>query len=145
MSDTIALAIPGEHIHIAVDEITRPFFEAGREGKLAIQQCAACGTFRFPPRPFCNVCQSEETEWPVLSGRGSIYTFAVAHRSPFRGVVPDFTYIPVIVALDEAPHCRVLANLVDVDPDDVAIGQSVDFFWNDIADGWKVPLCRIAG
>jgi uncharacterized OB-fold protein len=35
-----------------------------------------------------------------------------------------------------------VSNVVDVAPEDVSIGMSVDVTFVDIADGWKLPVFR---
>jgi uncharacterized OB-fold protein len=142
MTGTLAQAIPGEFIEIAVDPITEPFFQAGKEGRLVAPQCAECKTFRMPPSPFCPNCSSEAVDWVELSGRGKVYTYSICTRSPFRGKTPDITYIPVVVELPDAGGVRLNINLVEIDPADVRIGMDVEIFWSPITDGWLLPICR---
>ena len=46
---TLATTIPGEHVRIAVNKDTEPFWQAAKESRLAAPQCTDCGTFRLPP------------------------------------------------------------------------------------------------
>lgn len=141
MSNELARALPGEHVHITTDPWTEHFWQAAKEERLTAAQCGDCGTFRMPPTPYCPHCQSQNTQWPSLPGTATVYSFAVCNRSPFPGV-PDFVYIPVVVDLDGAPGARLVSNLIDIDPADVKIGMRVSVTWNDITDGWKQPLFR---
>jgi uncharacterized OB-fold protein len=139
---TRAQIIPGEFIKIATNVWTEPFWQAAKEGRLVGCKCAKCGQFRMPPSPFCPNCQSQEIDWTPLSGRGVVYSFSVCHRSPFPGMTPEFTYVPAIVELPDAPGTRLCSNIVDVDSDDVHIGMDVEILWGDAQDGWKVPIFR---
>ncbi len=134
--------VPGEHIKISTNQWTEPFWQAGKEDRLVVAQCAKCQVQRMPPTPFCPNCQSQELDWPQLSGRGTIYSYSICHRSPFPGVVDNMTYVPIIVELDGAPGIRLVSNLVDATLDDLKIGLPVEILWNPIQDGWKVPLFR---
>ena len=141
----IAVAIPGEHIAIATDPWTEPFWNKAKEGKLTAAQCASCGRFRLPPTPFCPKCRSQETRWPDLPGTGTVFSFVICPRSPFPDV-PDFTYVPVIVDLDgtQGEGARMVTNLIDVDTDTVKIGMKVKVDFVPIQDGWMLPVFRAA-
>ena len=139
----IAQAMPGEHVHITTDPWTEPFWQAAKERRLVAACCGDCGTFRMPPTPFCPNCQSQKTEWPQLSGRATVYSFAICDRSPFPGVA-DFTYVPIVVELEGAPGIRLCSNLVGIDARQVRIDMPVTVDWNDITEGWKQPIFRAA-
>jgi uncharacterized OB-fold protein len=135
----IAIAVPGDHIHITTDPWTEKFWDAAKDNKLTAAQCGACGHFRMPPTPYCPECRSQDTRWPELSGGGTVYSFAICNRSPFPDL-PDFTYVPVVVDLDGAPGARLVTNLVNIDPAAVRIGMKVKVAFNPINDGWKLPI-----
>jgi uncharacterized OB-fold protein len=141
MTQSLSRALPGEHVHITTDPWTEPFWQAAKESRLVAAQCGECQTFRMPPTPFCPNCQSQNTLWPQLSGRGTVYSYAVCNRSPFPGV-EDFVYIPVVVELDDAPGIRLVSNLIDMDPATVSIGMAVSVDWNPITEGWQQPVFR---
>jgi len=141
MSDKISEMMPGDHIRISVDNSTEPFWQAAKEHRLTACQCADCGAFRMPPRPFCPVCQSRNVKWPTLPGTVTVYSFAVCHKSPFPDV-PDLVYIPIVVDLDEAPGARLVSNLVGIDPDEVKIGMKLMVDWHPITEGWVLPIFR---
>src|SRR5690349_23737047 len=42
---------------------TKPFWDAAREHRLVLLQCASCGEFRHPPRPICPYCASFDGQW----------------------------------------------------------------------------------
>jgi uncharacterized OB-fold protein len=94
------------------DPETKPFWDAAREGRLVVQQCGDCGHLRFPPHPGCPECHGSETVWQAVSGRASLWSFVVVH-GPTLPAFQDHVPFPVaVVTLDEAPHLRMVGNLV---------------------------------
>lgn len=138
----VAEMLPGDNIRISMDTCTEPFWQAAKEGRLTVCQCGDCGTYRMPPRPFCPECQSKNINWPDLSGKGTIYSYVVCHKSPFSG--DNLTYVPIVVDLDDAPGARLVTNLVGIDSDEVEIGMKVQVDFYPITDGWMLPIFRPA-
>lgn len=136
---TLATVIPGEHVRIAVNKDTEPFWAAAKERRLVAPQCADCHTFRLPPTPFCPNCQSKAVNWVQLSGRATVYSFAVVHGFPG---MPDLILVSAVLDLPDAPGARLVSNVVDVAPADVTIGMSVRVDFSPIADGWLLPVFR---
>jgi uncharacterized OB-fold protein len=98
-----------------IDDDGAPFFEYAARGELRMQACADCGEVRFPPRPMCPHCQSTASEWKLMSGRGTIWSFAVPHPP----LLPDYAvvapYAVVVVELAEDRRLRLAGNLVRAD------------------------------
>jgi len=136
---TLATTLPGEHVRIAVNKHTEPFWQAAKERRLVAPQCADCGTFRLPPTPFCPGCQSTAVNWVELSGEATVYSFAVVHGIPG---MPELTLVPAVVDLPDAPGARLVSNVVDIAPTDVAIGMALRVDFSPIADGWILPIFR---
>jgi uncharacterized OB-fold protein len=139
VSGTLAVALPGEQVRITTSPVTEPFWLAARDKTLVAPRCGACGQFRLPPTPFCPRCQSTEVDWVTLSGRGTVYSFAVVHGFPG---LPDITLVPVVVDLPDAPGARLVSNVIDVDPADVHIGMPLEVVFSPIANDWQIPLFR---
>lgn len=139
---TLAATIPGEHVRIAVNKDTEPFWQAAKERRLVAPQCADCQTFRLPPTPFCPTCQSKAVHWVELSGRATVYSFAVVHGFPG---MPELVLVPAALDLPDAPGARLVSNVVDVAPSDVTIGMSVCVDFSPITDGWLLPVFRVDG
>ncbi|MEE3753057.1 Zn-ribbon domain-containing OB-fold protein [Mycobacterium intracellulare] len=137
----LATTIPGEHVRIAVNKDTEPFWQAAKERRLVAPQCAECQTFRLPPTPFCPNCQSKEVNWVELSGVATVYSFAVVHGFPG---MPDLLLVSAVLDLPDAPGARLVSNVVDVAPADVSIGLSLRVDFSPIADGWLLPIFRVA-
>jgi len=136
----LATTIPGEHVRIAVNKDTEPFWQAAKERRLVAPQCADCQTFRLPPTPFCPNCQSKAVNWIKLSGAATVYSFAVVHGFPG---MPDLTLVPAVLDLPDAPDARLVSNVVDVVPDEVKIGTRLQVDFTPIADGWMLPIFRV--
>jgi uncharacterized protein len=105
------------------------FWAATAQGRLLLGHCDDCDGVIWYPRPFCPQCGSLRTSWTEASGRGTVYTFTVVHRSQVPGYRDALPYVVAYVELAEGP--RVLTNVVDCEPDDVAIGMPVRVVFHD--------------
>ena len=85
--------------------------------------CADCGAKFFPPRQVCAECKSTNLKPHEFDGHGELYSFTTVYSPPsgYEGYVP---YIVGMVKLDEGP--MVEAQITDINPDDVRIGQRVE-------------------
>ncbi len=124
------------------DPESAPFWEATARGELCLQRCSGCGRLRMPPRPMCPHCRSTANEWPAVSGRGRIWSFAVVHP-PLLPAYAEFAPYPVVVVeLDEDPGLRLVGNLVatpegpinGVDPATIHIGTPVRVVFARVGD-----------
>jgi uncharacterized OB-fold protein len=114
-----------------VDEETRPWWEALVRHELYVQQCAACGTRRLPPRALCPACLSAETTWLRASGRGTVYSYTVTFQNQAPGFREELPYVLALVELEEGP--RLMTNVVGCVPDAVRIGMPVEVVFDDVA------------
>lgn len=122
----------------AVNDDSAFFWEGARRGELLIQRCASCGELRHPPRPMCPACRSLEWDTLRASGRGTVFSYVVHHYPE----VPGFE-TPYVVALVElAEGSRLVSNLVDADPGEVAIGMPVEVTFAAVDDEITLPLFR---
>jgi uncharacterized OB-fold protein len=116
------------------------FWDAAAEHRLVAQRCGACGTLRHPPRPMCPHCHSLDVEATDLSGRGTLYSYAVLHHPQHPAY--EYPVLAALVDLDEG--VRVVSNLVDVDPGDIAIGMRLEVTFVPTAGDRAVPVFRPA-
>ena len=79
----------------------------------------------------CPHCGSLEVEVVELSGRGTVYSYALLHHPQH----PAFEYPVVAVLVDLDEGIRLVSNLTDIDPADVRIGMRVEVAFVDTADG----------
>jgi uncharacterized OB-fold protein len=93
------------------DPLTAPHWQAAREGRIAMQRCPSCGYVRWPAANSCPECLAEGGEWTTLSGRGSIWSFAV-YEKPLDPAFADLCpYAVALVRLDEGP--MIYARMLD--------------------------------
>jgi uncharacterized OB-fold protein len=86
------------------------------------------------------VCRSFEWDTLTASGRGTIYSFVVNHYPQ----VPAFDY-PLVVALVELEEgTRLVANVADITPDEVAIGLPVVATFVEYDEDLTLPVFRPA-
>ena len=116
----------------------RFFWEGVDQGRLLIQRCASCQALRHPPGPMCPACQSLEWDALEASGRGSVYSFVVAHHPP----VPPFEYPHAIGLIELEEGTRLISNLIGVDPRDVYVGMPVEVEFVRVDDELVLPQFR---
>ena len=77
--------LPKDIIELTPNVYTEPYWLATAEHRLILPKCTTCGTYRFPPGPFCWNCRAQEVEWVEHDGTGTIYSFTIV-RHP---VIPE--------------------------------------------------------
>lgn len=125
-----------------VNETTRPYWDAAREGRLSIQRCRGCRTWICYPRAWCPSCWSTDLEWADASGRGRVVTYSIVHQAPFESYAGDAPYVLAVVKLDEGP--QMMANVLEVDPAKMAIDMPVEVTFETRTGGFAVPQFRPA-
>ena len=105
-------------------ELSQGFWDAIENESLAIQCCTACGVLRHYPQPLCPICHSAQSDWQTVSGRGHIYSYTIAHRAFHPAWKDHVPYVIATIELDEG--VRMVCDLLDVDPETVAIDQRVE-------------------
>jgi hypothetical protein len=117
-----------------------PFFEAARRHELVVQRCGGCGTMRFPARAICSRCLARDAVWVPVSGRGTVFSFAIMHQAVHPGFAAEVPYAVVVIELDEGP--RLLSNLIDCPTGDVRIGMPVEVTFDDVSPEVTLPKFR---
>jgi uncharacterized OB-fold protein len=128
----------------APDALTGFFWEAARERRLAILRCDDCGWYVHWPRPVCKRCHSFSLTPTDVSGRGTLYTWAVCMKAfdPwFESRVP---YILAVVELVEQAGLKLVTNLVDCAEDDLEAGMGVEVRFEDVTPEVTLPVFRPA-
>lgn len=90
--------------------LSRPYWDALREGHLVIQRCA-CGHAWLPARSHCPACLHDQPRWERASGKGHIVSWVVYHTAYHPAFANRLPYNVALVQLAEGP--RVLTNIVD--------------------------------
>jgi uncharacterized OB-fold protein len=125
------------------DDLSRPFWDAAKERRLAIQRCGSCGYYNHPPRRFCDACLAQDLRFEPVSGRGVVYTFTVMHQRDVAGFEEDAPFMNVVVELIEQPQLLMVSNLPIADRVKVIIGAAVEVDFEDRGEGVVVPQFRI--
>lgn len=122
-----------------VNPETQPFWDAAADGRLLLKRCADCQAVIWYPRAICPTCHGIDTTWFDASGRGVIYSYAVVHRG--EGSYANATpFVLAYVELLEGP--RIITNIVDADPDTLAIDQPVSVVFHATSSGTALPRFR---
>lgn len=122
---------------------SRPYWEGCRRHELLLQRCGACGALQHYPRGVCATCWSPDLEWQQSSGRGTVWTFTVVHRSQAPGFKDALPYVLAYVELEEG--VQMLTNLVECDPARVTIGMPVEVTFEAVTPEVSIPRFRPVG
>ncbi|HUY86386.1 MAG TPA: OB-fold domain-containing protein [Acidimicrobiales bacterium] len=142
-----SLTTPDGYLLPVLDDDSIGFWEATRRGMLVVQACAQCDRLRFPPRPMCPWCRSLESTWKESSGRGTIWSFVIAHPPLLPAYLQFSPYNCIVVALDDDPSIRMVGNLVasagaplnSVDNSELQIGTNVKVVFDKLNDEITLP------
>lgn len=135
-----ANAPPARRVRPLRTRDTAFFWEAVDRGELVIQRCDDCNALRHPPAPMCPGCQSLAWRAQPMSGRGRVHSFTVVHQP----AVPPFVYPNAIALIELEEGVRVLSQLVDIDPADIALDLPVTVSFETVEEGLVLPLFRPA-
>ena len=111
------------------------FWATCNDGKLMLPRCKDTNQFFWYPRKTSPFTLSSNVEWVEASGKGEIYTYSVMRRS-------DPQYVIAYVRLDEG--VTMMTNIVECDPDTVAVGMKVELLMRESEGGQKVPVFKPA-
>ncbi len=109
----------------AMTELTSPYWQAARQGRLLVQECQQCHQLWHPPLPACPGCHHRGgmPGWREVSGLGTVYSYTVVTHPThyeFADLVP---YVVAIVELAEGP--RLVTGITGCAPRDVRVGMAV--------------------
>ncbi|KAB7709036.1 hypothetical protein F9802_02595 [Bacillus aerolatus] len=118
-----------------------PYWDAADRRELLIQKCESCQHYSHPPGPACAKCGSTELSWENLGSevKGTVYSFIVSYRPFLPGFQDDPPLVIATVELEKAPQVKLIANVLDCNPEEVNIGMNVKMTWQDIKEGRALP------
>ena len=121
------------------DAAGAPFWASCARHELTVQTCSSCGSRRHPPRPMCPRCRSFSSSFEPASGRGTVWSWVVAHQPVLAAFAEDVPYTVAVVELEEGVRMigRLFAN--EVHP-----GMAVTVDWEDVSDGVALACWRPA-
>ena len=104
-------------------ELSRHWRLKSQRYSLVGEECDNCGTKLFPPRDVCLECEAPAKELFTFTGVGEVYSYTTIYDAP-AGFEEFTPYSVALVKLNEGP--LITAQLTDIDPEDVTIGQEVE-------------------
>jgi uncharacterized OB-fold protein len=122
-----------------MEAMTREFWTGGGKGELRITSCVGCLRLFHPPGPICPFCSSRRIAYTSVSGLGAIDSYTVVRRPWINGY--ETPYVVARVRLAEDPTVVLVTNIVEVEPDQVHIGQQVEVVFEPRGDA-HVPVFR---
>lgn len=115
------------------------FWEATKQRRYLVQWCGACTRPIFYPRDVCPYCLgAEHLAWRESKGTGTVHAVSVQHRPANPTMTDRVPYAVALVDVDDG--IRVMTNIVNVEPDAVAVGDAVRLTWEELPDGRNLPL-----
>lgn len=111
--------------------------ETPQRFRLEASKCEKCGHVNFPPRLVCPECKEKKFTTVVLSNEGKIVTFTVVRVAADR----FSKEVPMAVGIIEVDHgVRLTAQIADVEPEELAIGQKVRLVFRRIQEDGKAGI-----
>jgi uncharacterized OB-fold protein len=103
-----------------------PFWEHIAQGRLMFQACGDCGLAVHPPLPVCPACQAANRTWMPAPATGRVFTYTIAHYASHEAVQGHLPYNIAVIEFPDLPGVRLVSNVIDVAPENMAIGMSVE-------------------
>jgi uncharacterized OB-fold protein len=128
-----------------VNDLSRPFWTAAANGRLALPFCIETGRPFWPPSPTSPFTRGGVVEWREVPAEG-LLTARVTYRRAFQHTFAH--RLPYAIALVEvAPGVRISAHLSDPDgPDSPRPGTPVKLAFAPLSvGGVAVPIVAGAG
>lgn len=122
------------------DSDSRPYWEGLAQGELRLQHCSACSRYVFYPRSLCPHCFSDQLTWKVASGKGTIYSYTVAHQA-FGIFAAEIPFIIAIVELEEG--VRMMTRIIDAPREQVKVGAAVQVTFEAVDEQLTLPYFRL--
>ena len=102
-------------------------------------QCQKCQKIFFPPRLVCSECRGEHFETVILPKDGVVDTYTIIRVAP-SGFGDEAPFVVAIIKLSN--DVKVTAQVVDCDPESVAIGDPVRLEFRRVQqDGESGVIC----
>ena len=90
----------------------------------------------------CPRCQSFECVWVPVSGRGTVYSWVVAHPPLLPAFAALAPLVVLLVELEEGQDLRIVGNLLGEGSEEIAIGMPVEVDFEQVAPDVVLPQWR---
>lgn len=130
-------------------EPTRGFWEAAGRQELAVPRCGDCSRYVWYPQASCPGCGAQAMSWTRMSGRGTLFSWALVERALYKPFKERAPYVTGLVALEEDPAVRIVTNIVDCESSALRIDLPVSVVFRELsfpgdADSVLAPYFRPA-
>jgi uncharacterized protein len=115
------------------------FWEHCNNRRLTFQACAKCGKVVHPPVQVCSACQSFQHVWIDAPNEARVFSYTWVYAAADQSVVSCIPYNISLVEFPMLPGIRLVTNVVDVKPGELAIGDPLTVHWDRVADGRYIP------
>ncbi|ADP81395.1 Zn-ribbon domain-containing OB-fold protein [Pseudofrankia inefficax] len=123
------------------DDASASFFDAAARGQLLVRRCRAGGDVLGPEARTCPSCGSADLDDVLVSGRGTLVSWAVVHQAPVPSLAAAVPYVSVVVELAEGPW--LLARLVESDASGLRAGTEVEVRFVQSGEPLGVPAGEV--
>ena len=125
------------------DPVSKPFWDAAREGRFVLPRCTNCNRVHWYPRLICPYCHSNEIEWVEGSGEGRVHTCAVQHRA-FGGWAEETPFVTAYIDLNEGDRMFTVLRGVDPNQPDLGwVGKKVKVEFEKANDEVSIAFWRV--
>jgi uncharacterized protein len=111
-------------------------------GEIAIQRCVACTTMQHPPEEICHACGAMSFDVEILAPTGTLHSYTVVHYAANAALAAALPYTVALVQLDDAPHLRVVGNLLGDVPAQIGMAVVADWDEQTADDGTRILLAQ---
>jgi len=126
------------------NELTKPFWDACKDGRLVIQECEICNRMQNPPEDKCWECDSPDNLiWREVQGRGTIDGYVVIYDSRLEAFWDQQPYNVAIINLLDNPDIKFFSNLPGTPVDQVPVGSQVQVEFEQVAPDQFIPQWRV--
>jgi uncharacterized OB-fold protein len=124
------------------DATSAPFWQAAREGRLAIQRCESCRSWIHAPSLACPGCGSLALAFEDASGRGRLHSWTVLTDAPAPGFVGRLPLVVGVVELAEQEGLLMVANLLEAEPAELRLGLPLEVAFEAVTADCVLPQFR---
>jgi uncharacterized OB-fold protein len=121
-----------------LNDLNRPYFEAGGEGVIKLQNCCNCDNTWFPPSEHCPRCLSQDIAWKAVSGRAKLWSWVVMHQLYFKSFKDELPYTVAFVELEEGPF--IMSTVVDIDRSELKVDMPLEAKFVPAQEGTWLPV-----
>ena len=119
------------------DSLSTVWFDAAARGKLLLQRDPQTGRAQLYPRSHVVGAPERDPEWLEASGRATLYSYTVVHRSVHPQFAPVTPFVLAIVELEEGP--RMASWIVDVPHERLRCDMPLRVLFREIHPGLTMP------